>query len=66
LVLDLGEQFFQPFHDNAMVNWRIRRYFPDDGTAGQYGIAPHTDFGTITLLAQDNPGGLEVYSRDKE
>ncbi len=33
-----------------------------DGT--RYGVAPHTDFGGFTLLAQDNIGGLEVQCRD--
>jgi isopenicillin N synthase-like dioxygenase len=33
---------------------------PDD----LYGSAPHTDFGFITLLAQDDVGGLEVQSPD--
>ena len=66
LALDLNEAFFLPFHDNAHVTWRIMRYFPGDYTKGQYGTAPHTDFGTITLLYQDDLGGLEVYSRDGE
>jgi len=66
LALDLNQEFFLPFHENAMITWRIMRYFPQNDTAGQYGTAPHTDFGTITLLAQDNLGGLEVYSRDNE
>ncbi|MCP4877600.1 MAG: isopenicillin N synthase family oxygenase [Gammaproteobacteria bacterium] len=66
LALDLDEAFFQPLHDNAHITWRIMRYFPGDYAKGQYGTAPHTDFGTITLLSQDDLGGLEVYSRDRE
>jgi isopenicillin N synthase-like dioxygenase len=33
---------------------------PDD----EYGSAPHTDFGAITLLAQDDVGGLAVKTTD--
>jgi len=66
LALDLDETYFLPFHNNPHISWRIMRYFPGDYAKGQYGTAPHTDFGTITLLAQDDLGGLEVYSRDGE
>lgn len=66
LALDLDEDYFLPCHENAHVTWRIMRYFAGDYAPGQYGTAPHTDFGTITLLAQDDLGGLEVYSRDGE
>ena len=66
LALDLAEDYFLPCHENAHVTWRIMRYFPGDYAPGQYGTAPHTDFGTITLLAQDDLGGLEIYSRDGE
>lgn len=30
----------------------------------QYGIAPHTDYGALTLLAQDDVGGLQVLQPD--
>ncbi len=33
---------------------------PDD----QFGSAPHTDYGIVTLLAQDDCGGLQVRRRD--
>ena len=36
---------------------------PEAGTE-QYGVAPHTDWGCLTLLCQDNTGGLEVQGRD--
>ncbi len=36
---------------------------PDLGEA-QFGVAPHTDYGALTLLAQDDTGGLQVLARD--
>jgi isopenicillin N synthase-like dioxygenase len=37
---------------------------PADAPADLFGSAPHTDYGFITLVAQDGVGGLEVRSRD--
>jgi isopenicillin N synthase-like dioxygenase len=42
------------------------RYPPPPESPGQFGTAPHTDFGTLTLLAQDDKGGLEVRLRSGE
>lgn len=36
---------------------------PPQTEADQFGLAPHTDFGCITLLWQDDNGGLEVQER---
>ena len=45
---------------------RLLHYPPQDpqSPADEYGSAPHTDFGAITLLAQDDVGGLSVKSPD--
>jgi isopenicillin N synthase-like dioxygenase len=37
---------------------------PSDSPADLYGSAPHTDFGCLTFLAQDNIGGLQVQAPD--
>ena len=37
---------------------------PPDAPDDAFGSAPHTDYGFITVLAQDNSGGLEVRRRD--
>lgn len=33
---------------------------PEELGAGQFGVGPHTDFGVLTVLAQDHVGGLQV------
>jgi isopenicillin N synthase-like dioxygenase len=68
VALNLGapEDFFEPFYTRAQGVLRLLRYPPHpgnfDGTL--YGAAPHTDYGNLTLLAQDDAGGLEVRCRD--
>ena len=37
---------------------------PPDAPDDAYGSAPHTDYGFMTILAQDNAGGLEVRPLD--
>ncbi len=37
---------------------------PPDLGEDQFGVAPHTDWGCLTLLYQDQTGGLEVRGRD--
>ena len=46
------------------VLFRIFRYpaLPDNATAAEWGVGEHTDYGLLTLLAQDDAGGLEVRS----
>jgi isopenicillin N synthase-like dioxygenase len=39
---------------------------PDLIPESQYGIAPHTDYGFLTLLAQDSRGGLQVRNQEGE
>jgi len=37
---------------------------PPEMGADQFGVSPHTDWGCLTLLYQDQSGGLEVRGRD--
>ncbi len=45
---------------------RLLRYppKPPNITSNIYGSAPHSDFGCITLLAQDETGGLQVMNKN--
>jgi isopenicillin N synthase-like dioxygenase len=46
------------------ILFRIFRYPPDPGRAGDgWGVAEHTDYGLLTILLQDEHGGLEVRGR---
>lgn len=39
---------------------------PDWAAENDFGIAPHTDYGCLTLLATDGAGGLEVQGRESD
>jgi isopenicillin N synthase-like dioxygenase len=67
-ALDLGldGDFFTGSIDKPLATLRLLRYPPHPGAfdGSQYGAGPHTDYGNVTLLAQDDVGGLEVRRRD--
>ena len=46
------------------VLFRIFHYPPGDQTADEWGVGEHTDYGLLTLLAQDRHGGLQVKGLD--
>lgn len=50
-------------HDPTIL-FRVFRYpaLPDNATSDEWGVGEHTDYGLLTLLAQDAAGGLEVRS----
>lgn len=66
LALGLEEDFFAAYFARPTTWLRLLHYPPHPQAApeDQYGAAPHTDYGFITLLAQDSLGGLEVRARD--
>jgi isopenicillin N synthase-like dioxygenase len=64
LSLDLPQNFFAPHYTLPLQRTQAIFYPPQppDDHEG-FGVAPHTDFGCITLLWQDDNGGLEVRER---
>jgi isopenicillin N synthase-like dioxygenase len=42
------------------ILFRIFHYPPSPPQAGSWGVGEHTDYGLVTLLAQDDSGGLQV------
>lgn len=52
-------------HDNCLDLMRVFSYHQTpDGP--QLGSSPHTDWGSWTIVWQDNVGGLETYSRENQ
>lgn len=66
--LDLAPDFFAPRYRKPLQRTQIVYYPPQppDLDADQFGVAPHSDFGCITLLWQDDNGGLEVLERSTQ
>lgn len=62
LGLNLDEQFFMQTCNNPLSRASFVYYpaQPEDSGEEQFGVAPHTDFGVLTVLCQDNTGGLQV------
>lgn len=62
LALSLGVEAdrFDPDFTSPTTWFRLLHYPPQEPEAGLFGSAPHTDYGFVTLLAQDDVGGLEV------
>lgn len=65
-ALDLPRDWFLPFFRKPTLFLRLLHYPRQPDEAGLFGSAPHTDYGFITILAQDEVGGLEVRNRHNE
>ena len=65
LSLDVDEGFFEPRYRKRLQRTQMIHYPPQppDLAADEFGVAPHTDYGCITLLWQDDKGGLQVRDR---
>ncbi|KAK0461812.1 Clavaminate synthase-like protein [Desarmillaria tabescens] len=60
----INEEYFTEYHSAADNQLRILHYFSVPVKDVEEGLAPrigaHSDFGSITMLLQDQAGGLEV------
>jgi isopenicillin N synthase-like dioxygenase len=65
-ALKVEDGFFLQYAKKPMVQMRMFHYPPQPEATDAIGAAPHTDYGLITLLAQDPIGGLELRKRDGE
>jgi isopenicillin N synthase-like dioxygenase len=65
LSLDLpGDYFSQGYAAEPTVLFRIFHYPPAPPGSDDWGVGAHTDYGLLTLLAQDDAGGLQVSTAD--
>lgn len=66
--LHLPADHFERFMRDPMPVLRLLHYPPQPPSqaleAGQMGCGAHTDWGSVTLLAQDDAGGLQVQALD--
>jgi isopenicillin N synthase-like dioxygenase len=64
-ALGLDDRWFdRNLTASPTVLFRIFRYPPLHETTPRWSVAEHTDYGLLTVLAQDTTAGLEVRSRD--
>ena len=64
--LGADAEFFADKYDKPLQRTQCVFYPPRpvDDDEGVFGVAPHTDYGCVTLLWQDEVGGLEVQGPD--
>jgi isopenicillin N synthase-like dioxygenase len=67
VALGEDEAFLEHLYARPIAFLRLFHYPPESRVLdGEYGAAEHTDYGLLTILAQDSLGGLEVRTRDGE
>ena len=63
LALGMPRNSIASFFEKPTTFLRLLHYPTQREEDGLFGSAPHTDYGFITLLAQDDVGGLEVRNK---
>ncbi|HPE60871.1 MAG: isopenicillin N synthase family oxygenase [Thiothrix sp.] len=68
LSLDLPADYFSALQRKPVTIQRLLHYPPQTGSVSQeeIGIGAHTDYGFLTILSQDQVGGLQVRNRAGE
>ena len=63
--LGVESDFFDPYLNHQRSFTRLTHYYRQPGGSDDdsMGAAAHTDWGSLTLLVQDQVGGLQVYNR---
>ena len=62
--LDLEDAYFAKHYTaHPTLLFRVFHYPASTSHADEWGVGEHTDYGLLTLLAQDELGGLQVKSR---
>lgn len=68
LSLTLPRDYFEPMMQEPVGIQRLLHYPPQNAVKddSMIGIGAHTDYGCLTILAQDDVGGLQIMNRDGE
>lgn len=68
IALSLGLEanyFNERYTKNPLQLFRIFHYPKVENPEGLWGVGEHTDYGLLTILKQDNSGGLQVKSQSQ-